>query len=355
MGLRFDAMDSQLLCAKPAQRRKRGRVIGEEWNMVAGLVSVIVPCFNARATLSRTLASVLCQTYRSLEVLVVDDGSTDLTLSIAAEFAARDDRVRIITQSNRGVAAARNRGIAEARGTYIAPIDADDLWRPDKLELQVAAFAANPAVGVVYTWFDHINERDEIVRGGFRPRDRGQVLERLARFDFVGNGSNAMMRADLVRAVGGYDETLRLRGAEGCEDWRLSLAMAERTQFEVVERPLTGYRLSRAAMSGDIRRMLDSARLVADFYSERYPRLAPVFRRHLTDRLGWNVMRALSEGRFRDAAAVLSEARNIDAATGMMNIARLPAFAARSSASAVLDALRRRAPGLRRRRTFLAS
>ena len=102
--------------------------------LTAPLVSVIVPAYNAGPFLAATLESVLDQTHRAFEVLVVDDGSTDETATIAAAYAVRDSRIRPLTQANAGVAAARNRGIAEARGEFIAPIDADDIWFPEFLE-----------------------------------------------------------------------------------------------------------------------------------------------------------------------------------------------------------------------------
>jgi glycosyltransferase involved in cell wall biosynthesis len=100
------------------------------------LVSVIVPAFNAATTLAEALGSALAQTYKNIEILVVDDGSTDATAAIAREFAAADGRVSLVRRSNGGIAAARNSGIAVSKGAYIAPLDADDLWHPTKIEKQ---------------------------------------------------------------------------------------------------------------------------------------------------------------------------------------------------------------------------
>ena len=92
------------------------------------LVSVIVPAFNAAATLEETLGAVAAQTYRPIELLVVDDGSSDATGKIAEAFCRQHDFAQVIVQANAGVAAARNRAIAVAKGDYIAPLDADDIW-----------------------------------------------------------------------------------------------------------------------------------------------------------------------------------------------------------------------------------
>lgn len=111
-----------------------------------GTVSVVIPSYNRAHCLKRTVDSVLTQTYPPIEVLVVDDGSTDATPEVCRGFASP---VRCIRQQNGGVAVARNRGIAEARGELVALLDADDLWAPRKLEMQAAVFAAFPEVGIV--------------------------------------------------------------------------------------------------------------------------------------------------------------------------------------------------------------
>src|SRR5438270_8611564 len=92
------------------------------------IVSVIIPAWNAEETLKETLISVASQTHRSLEIIIIDDGSTDKTANIAADFCGSDCRARLIQKARGGLAAARNTGIDEANGSWIAPLDADDLW-----------------------------------------------------------------------------------------------------------------------------------------------------------------------------------------------------------------------------------
>src|SRR6267378_894238 len=101
------------------------------------LVSVILPVRDGESSIGDTLESALGQTYRNIEVIVVDDGSRDRTRAIVEARALRDSRVRVIGQNNRGLAASRNRALAIARGEFIAPLDADDLWDPTKMERQV--------------------------------------------------------------------------------------------------------------------------------------------------------------------------------------------------------------------------
>ena len=140
--------------------------------MTRGLVSVIIPAFNAAEYIRQTLHSVLAQTYQSLEVIVVDDGSADATCAIVEEFVEKDTRVRLVRQCNAGVGAARNTAIRLARGEYIAPLDADDIWFPEKLKKQVARMEQyGEETGMVYCWSIRVDKRGE-----FLPRPKVACL-----------------------------------------------------------------------------------------------------------------------------------------------------------------------------------
>jgi hypothetical protein len=229
------------------------------------LVTVVVPAFNAEATLAETLRSVAAQTYRRLEILIVDDGSTDSTSAIAAAFCAEEPRARLIAKDNGGVASARNRGIAEAAGEWVAPIDADDLWHPAKIEKQVAAALAAPVLpGFVYCWFRVIDEAGRIIGAGERWRVEGLALARLAYRNVVGNGSALLLLRAAALEAGGYDESLRARDAEGCEDVSLQLQVARRCPVALVPEYLVGYRLLAGSMSRSGERMLRSWELALE-------------------------------------------------------------------------------------------
>ena len=235
------------------------------------LITVVIPAYNAAATLDQTLESVRSQSYRNIEILIVDDGSRDETPSIVTRHAAADDRVRLISQANGGVAAARNRGIAEARGKLIAPIDADDLWASTKLEKQIATMAeGGPGVGLVYCWYAII-DAGGFINGIAKPTKSGKVLSSLCENNFVGNGSSPLMRKDVTLAAGGYSTQLRAARAQGCEDWLLYLRIAEKHEFRVVEECLLGYRMVPGSMSRDGRQMLRSLRHVSGQILERNP------------------------------------------------------------------------------------
>src|SRR3954454_6645905 len=147
--------------ATPANCASRGDISPRHKD---DIVTVIIPAFNAARTLAATLNSVRNQTHGALEILVIDDGSTDATPEITRCVARTDPRLRLIRQPNKGVAAARNAGLAEAQGAYVAFIDADDLWHPRKIELQLdAARQVGGDLAFVYAWSRRIDETDLVL------------------------------------------------------------------------------------------------------------------------------------------------------------------------------------------------
>lgn len=222
------------------------------------LVSVIVPAFQAEATLRETLRSVLAQTHRELEVLVVDDGSADATCAIAEEFAALDSRVRVLAKPNGGVAAARNFAIDRAGGAFLAPIDADDLWHPRKLELQLERFArGGERLGLVYNWFRFIDRTGRVRTASASPRVEGMCLHRHLAYNFIANGSTPLIRREAIGELR-YEPALALADAGGCEDYLLQLQLAREWEFALVPAWLTGYRKAGVTMSSDVGRMIRS-------------------------------------------------------------------------------------------------
>lgn len=266
------------------------------------LVTAVIPAFNAAATIEATLRSVRAQTWPALEIIVVDDGSSDTTPEIVQGHAAEDARLRLLRQANAGVAAARNHGITAARGELVAPVDADDLWHPTKIARQVAAMQGEEDVALVYTWFALVDGKGCVTSARYRQQAEGDVFAALCRRNLVGNGSSALMRRDAVLAVGGYDPSLRARRAQGCEDYKLYLQLAERHRFALVRAFLTGYRQTVANMSSDLGQMLRSFDLVTNEMRARHPERAADLDEGRTDFLRWSFERAVEGGRWPDAA-----------------------------------------------------
>ena len=211
----------------------------------AELVSVIIPVYNAERYLRQMLESVLGQTYSHIEVIAVDDGSTDGSLKILQEHSPP---VQLICQHNKGSAAARNTGVTAARGQWVAFIDADDTWSVDKLERQMRAIDG-------FDW----SHTDAIFRGGMNDGKRhsdfggkigGEVLESLACSNFIST-STVMVRRQVFLDAGGFDESLR-----SIQDWDLWTRIARRHPLAYVDEPLMFYRVHSASASRSTRRTL---------------------------------------------------------------------------------------------------
>jgi len=313
------------------------------------LVTVIVPAYNAGATIGATLDSIRAQTHTNLEVLVIDDGSTDATAEIVLHHASIDPRIRLIRQSNEGVAAARNRGIAEARGEYLAPIDADDLWRPDKIERQMQVLRARGSrVGLVYCWFALIDEKSRIVSLRHRPVDEGDVLARMCLGNVVGNGSSALIRKSVALEVGGYDPSLRARQAQGCEDLKFHLQIAARHHFAVVKDHLTGYRRTRFSMSSDVAQMIRSYELVAAEFIKKYPQYFWQFHEGKNFVLSWLLTTAFWHHRYRDAVRLTRMMLANDRRYALFILAVMPAILTRNALAPVVRRWLKTAPWPRR-------
>lgn len=316
------------------------------------LVSVVVPLFNGADTIGRTLRSIQRQSWPRLEIVVVDDGSTDHGPATVREAAAGDRRIRLVSQANAGVAAARNTGAALAAGDLLAFVDADDLWGDEKIEAQVRAVqAGGPELGLIYTWSALINEDDRVYSTWHRPTAEGWVLRDLCRSNFVGNGSCALLTREAFERVGGFDASLRARGAQGCEDLIIYMRVAELFQFAVVRRHLTGYRVTQRNMSSAALQMLRSCELTLAEFRSRYPQYQAEFDAHEEQMVYWLVARALTTGPLSNAAALLTRhgfRHAFDLAPRAADLAWLTLKArAPASAKALIQNVRRRGGGFR--------
>lgn len=251
------------------------------------LVSVVIPAYNAGRFVGRTVESARAQTHRNLEILVVDDGSTDGTASVVESIARSDARVRLLSQENRGVAEARNAGLREARGEFVALLDADDLWHPAKIERQLTRFEGSTDIlGVVYCWCCPIDADDRILddrlTDGTRPAaewmtrtPEGRVLTSLIYRCFLGNGSTPLIRRDCFDRVGIFDPSF----STSFEDWDMYLRLAERFEFGVVPEFLVGYRQVENSRSSNLSGLDRRHALLLDGAYQRNPDLPRAPRR----------------------------------------------------------------------------
>ncbi len=205
-------------------------------------ISVVLPAYNAERTILETIQSVQKQTFSDFEIIVINDGSTDRTLELLD--TVEDPRLKVFSYSNGGLPVARNRGISQSTGAFITFLDADDLWTPDKLELQLAALQQNPEAGVAYSWTCNMDEKGENFHPGHQVIFEGYVYSKLLLGNFIASGSNIMIRQKAIASVGEFDPTLR-----SCEDWDFYLRLAANWHFVVVPKPQILYRQSSGAMS----------------------------------------------------------------------------------------------------------
>jgi glycosyltransferase involved in cell wall biosynthesis len=284
------------------------------------VASIIVPAFNTAATLADTLDALRAQSFADHEVIVVDDGSGDWTSEIAAAYL-HDPRVRLICQSNRGLAGARNTGIAAARGLYLGFCDADDLWAPGKLAAHVAHLDANPNVGLSYSGSALIDANGAPMGRSQRPRLSGVDAAHVFKRNPVGNGSAAVLRRAALDDIAWrpaaekfrdwcFDETFRQ--SEDVECW-LRLALTTDWGIEGVPGLLTHYRITAGGLSAATGRQLAAWERMIEKLEPLDPvffaRHAPVARAY---QLRYLARRAVSA---RDGRASLSLTRRAFAAS----------------------------------------
>jgi glycosyltransferase involved in cell wall biosynthesis len=288
--------------------RKRKGVGPIDMNQDEDTVGVVVPMYNAERTIASTLRSVSEQTHGNLDIVVVDDGSTDGSAAVVRKWQARDQRVRLVQQANAGVSMARNAGAAATSAQFLAFVDADDVWAPTKIEYQLRTLqTGGSAVGLVYCWYATIGTDDRIVTLGPQPLDEGWVLRQLCGHNVIGNGSTLLVRRSTFEAAGGYDPSLRARGVDGAEDFLICLRLAEQGEFRVVPRYLVGYRQMPGSMSTYSLRMFRASSLALQEYRTRFPEYTREIDAQLQDFRQWFAWGALRQREWRDAAILYGE------------------------------------------------
>jgi glycosyltransferase involved in cell wall biosynthesis len=224
-------------------------------------VTVVIPTHNRRQLVAQAIRSILRQDGVSLELVVVDDGSTDGTGPWLDRIAATDSRIKIVHHERpRFISSARNAGIAKASGRWVAFCDDDDLWAPDKLSSQLAALRARSArwgcTGIVV-----VDEHLDII--GHHNVEGGEVLARLLEVNTIPTGSSVIAELSLMREIGGFDPALR-----GSEDWDVWIKLGQHSPLAAVDRPLVAYRLGAHSLSMDVNRMRAGRSIIVDRYAE---------------------------------------------------------------------------------------
>jgi glycosyltransferase involved in cell wall biosynthesis len=221
-------------------------------------VSVIIPAWNAERYIGDTIESALGQTLAAEEIIVVDDGSTDGTAALARSYPAP---VTVVSERVGGPGAARNLGASRSRGEWLAFLDADDLWLPEKLERQLAK--AGPDTALICSDRYNIGERGALpaVQGTIQPQVDGDVFEHLLQDGNFITTSTVVLRRAVFDEMGGFSGDARLVGTE---DWDLWMRVTARYPIAACTEPLTRYRLHAGGLSRRVEHMLQSRELVVE-------------------------------------------------------------------------------------------
>jgi len=236
------------------------------------LISVIIPTYNRANLLSRAIKSVLNQIFKDFEIIVIDDCSIDNTEEVIKKFQEQDKRIRYIRhEKNKEAAMTRNTGIKVAKGEYIAFLDSDDEWLPEKLEKQFALFRKNEKLGFVSCNALIIDEKSKEGRKYIMPRYKN-ILEKLLESNFIDSTSSVVIRKDVLNEVGYFDEKIKIG-----EDWDMWIRIAQKYEFDFVKKPLFRYYLHQnniTKTTSNLRKAKDKERIIEkykDLY-KKYPK-----------------------------------------------------------------------------------
>jgi len=221
-------------------------------------VSVIIPLYNGEMHIVETINSVLKQSLPDVEIIVVDDGSSDRGVELIQKISGE---VHIINQENLGAATARNRGVKEATKRWIAFLDADDIWHPDKLKEQLAAYGQ-----LEWSYTDTVftgGVNDSELDSRYTTKHSGNVLEELVKGNFISTSTVLITRHSFL-SLGGFDESLR-----SIEDWELWIRMAAQHKIGYLNKPMTQYRIHGESVSRNARKTLPNHIRVIDKIFEK--------------------------------------------------------------------------------------
>lgn len=232
-------------------------------------ITVVIPAYNIRSYIEAALMSLEQQTLQEFEAIIVDDGSTDGTADVVQPFCQRDPRFRLVTKPNGGLSSARNYGIRHAETNYIALLDGDDVYAPNKLANHVERLDRNPQVGVVYSASKVIRDDGQLTWMSLsgKPIFSDPLLSLLCK-NFVGHGSNAVFRRVLIDEVGEFDETLR--SSEDVDFW-LRVAATKQWYFYREPCALSYYRVRPSGLSFNVAQMQYSHERVIQAAFQRSP------------------------------------------------------------------------------------
>lgn len=284
------------------------------------IFSVVIPVYNVAEYIEECLTSVLKQTFTNFEIVFVDDGSPDDSIEIIRKFT--DSRIRIVHQENRGLAAARNTGINASRGLYVALLDSDDYWHPEKLAYHFKHMRNDPTIDVSYSASLFVDESSRELGIGQHPKLSSVTPVDIFCRNPVGNGSAPVLRKSLLRSVARpvsvdgehrmeyFDETMRQ--SEDVEFW-IRVALTTDSRFVGIEKPLTYYRVNGSGLSANLEKQYDAwlysvnknRKIAPEFYKKWFG-LGSAFQKLYLSR------RAIKSGQGKTALKLINQALKED-------------------------------------------
>ncbi len=316
------------------------------------VVSVVMPVYNVQDYIETAVESVLTQTFTQFELIVIDDESPDDSIARIQKLIDTDSRIRLVQQENRGLAGARNTGIRLARGEFVAFLDSDDFWHPDKLQRHVTLMQGDPAIGISFSASMFVNEQGEplnklqtpAIKSEYTPRD---VFCR----NPIGNGSAPVIRKGVLQqlAFRGMDKHGRqvdywqyfnesLKQSEDIDCWT-RLALLTATEFCLIDQALTYYRLNNAGLSADVTsqyqtwlKFIDGLEQLAPEFVKRHTAAAKAFqcryiaRRCISQAQGAQALSWFAKAlRYSPSALMTEKKRTLVTAVASLVMACLPA------------------------------
>lgn len=229
------------------------------------LVSVLMPTYNREDFVGEAIESVLAQTYPNLELIVVDDGSTDNTKTVVREYLS-DPRVKYLYKENGGQSSARNLGFKHSKGEYISFLDSDNKWKPEKVEVCIAAFSENPDVGVIYCDNITIDDKGREIDRNSMKRYSGMITAQLLKDNFV-TINTATLKRECYETMGGLNESLFR-----APDYDLWLRISTKYKFLYVPKFVSYYRVMENQISSDKDGRFKANLEILNHFFKQYPR-----------------------------------------------------------------------------------
>lgn len=219
----------------------------------SSLVSVVIPTYNRAETIEKTINSILNQTYKSIEIVIVDDCSRDNTEQIINEKFSHIENLKYIKhEENKGGNAARNTGIENSKGEYIAFLDSDDQWLSTKLEKQMEKILKNKDCGLVYTYCANVDLDSNEVISYFGNEPGERPFEKLLCENFIGSTSSILCTKEALVQAGMFDESL-----PSCQDWELYIRIASKYSIDYIGEPLLRYYIHGNSITGNCNRAIE--------------------------------------------------------------------------------------------------